>query len=165
MPTFDETRPEGLQRYFNDLQILLDGKGVTNNKTCKEAAVRYVEVETEELWTTTNAWKDQTKTFAEFKDEIFKLYPGASKDRTYTIQDLDLVTGHYAWTGILTSLHLGEYYRKFLRISRYLIEKGNCQTKNNRSPSSGGSSQTWSNKSDCAYNYSTWTATRTTTTT
>ena len=123
-PTFDETRPEGLQRYFNDLQILLDGKGVTDDKTHKEAAVRYVEVETEELWTTTNAWKDQTKTFAEFKDEIFKLYPGASKDRTYTIQDLDLVTGHYARTGILTSLHLGEYYRKFLRISRYLIEKG-----------------------------------------
>ena len=41
------------------------------------------------------------------------------------MQDLDLIIGHYAQIGILTSTDLGEYYHRFLLISRYLISK-NC---------------------------------------
>ena len=41
------------------------------------------------------------------------------------MQDLNLIIGHYAPIGILTSTDLGEYYCRFLLISRYLISK-NC---------------------------------------
>ena len=44
-------------------------------------------------------------------------------DRTYTIQDLDLVIGHYARISIIGSADLGEYHHRFLLISRYLISK------------------------------------------
>src|SRR5258708_38170598 len=74
------------------------------------------------------AWTNQTKTYQEFQDEIYKLYPGSSGDRTYTMQDLDLLLGHYAQVGILTSADLGEYHRKFLLITRYLISKGHLST-------------------------------------
>ncbi len=44
------------------------------------------------------------------------------------MQDLDLLLGHYAWVGILISADLGEYHRKFLLITQYLISKGCLST-------------------------------------
>ena len=44
------------------------------------------------------------------------------------MQDLDLIIGHYARIGILTSTDLGEYYCQFLLISRYLISKNRLST-------------------------------------
>jgi len=58
----------------------------------------------------TEAWSNQTKTYNEFKVEVGKLYPGASSNRMYTIQDLDMVIGHNVRIGILNNLDLGEYY-------------------------------------------------------
>ena len=80
------------------------------------------------------AWIDPTKTYEEFKAEVFKLYPGSSSDRTYTMQNLDLIIRHYARIGILTSTDLGEYYHRFLLISRYLISK-NCLSTQEQSQS------------------------------
>ena len=127
-PTFDESQPEELERYFADLQTLLDRFGVVDENERKLAALRYLKIRTEGLWKTTSAWLDPTKSYAEFKAEVFKLYLGASGDRTYTIQDLDMVIGQYARVGILTSADLGNYYRQFLLISRYLISKGRMST-------------------------------------
>lgn len=122
-PSFDETQPEELDRYFEELQALFDRHNVVDNGDRKLAAVKYLKIRTLSLWKTTSAWADPTKTYDEFKTEIISLYPGATSDRTYTIQDLDLVIGHYARAGILTGADLGEYYRRFLLISRYLISK------------------------------------------
>ena len=82
----------------------------------------------ETLWKTAEAWTDQTKTYQEFWDKIYKLYPGSSGDRTYTMQDLDLLLGHYTRVSILTSVDLGEYHWKFLLITWYLISKGHLST-------------------------------------
>ena len=123
-PAFDDHQPEELGRYFEDLESLLTRHNVTDEQEMKRAAVRYLRIRTESLWKTTIAWNDLTKTFDEFKDEVFKLYPGSSGDRTYSIQDLDLLIGHFSRVGIRTSAELGEYHRQFLLISRYLIAKG-----------------------------------------
>ena len=63
-------------------------------------------------------------TYEKFKTKIFILYPGAMGDQTYMIQDLDMLIGRYTCIGILTSIHLRDYYQEFLLISRYLIGKG-----------------------------------------
>ena len=123
MPTFDDSQPGELERYFSDLQALFDRHTVTDQQERKQAALKYLKIRTESLWKTTDAWTDQTKTYDEFKTEVFKLYPGAIGDWTYTMQDLDAVIGHYACIGIVTAADLGEYYRKFLLISQYLISK------------------------------------------
>jgi hypothetical protein len=65
----------------------------------------------------TSTWIDTIKTFKEFKAEVFQLYPGVTGDWTYTIQDLDLVIGHYARTSIWNATNLGEYHHHFLLIS------------------------------------------------
>jgi hypothetical protein len=127
-PTFDETRPGSLARFFSDLETLCENKGVHDSGDRKKAAVRYVETDIEDLWKTTAAWKDDTKTFQQFRDEVCKLYPGESSDQVYCIQDLDVVTGAFSRKGIGSAAALGEYYRKFLVVSRYLIEKGRLST-------------------------------------
>src|SRR5258708_2310516 len=94
----------------------------------KQAALRYLSFQMETLWKMVEAWTNQTKTYQEFRDKIYKLYPGFLGDRTYTMQDLDLLLGHYTWVGILMSADLGEYHRKFLLITWYLISKGHLST-------------------------------------
>jgi hypothetical protein len=127
-PTFDESRPQELTQYFTGLQALLHRFNVINDEDRKQAAVRYLKIETENLWKTTSSWSDPTQSFDDFKAEVFRLYPGATGDRSYTLQSLDLIIGHYARTGILSSDDLGEYYRRFILVSRYLISKGRLST-------------------------------------
>ena len=110
-PYFDDSCPEELNRYFADLQFLLNCFQVVDQNEHKQAAVKYLKIRTEQLWTTTCTWANQTATFNEFKTEVFQLYPGASADRTWSIQDLDLLIGQMSCIGILTTADLGEYYR------------------------------------------------------
>jgi hypothetical protein len=123
-PKFDESQPDELDPYFADIQDLLDRHAIVDDAECKQAAVKYLKTRTASLWKTTEAWADATKTYDDFKAEVFRLYPGATGDRTYTLQDLDLIIGHYARSGILSATDLGEYYRRFILVSRYLISKG-----------------------------------------
>jgi hypothetical protein len=91
-------------------------------------ALKYLKIWTESLWKTTEAWADAQKMYNDFKQEVFKFYPGATSDWTYTLQDLDLLIGHHAWTGILSTADLGEYYHPFLLILWYLISKNRLST-------------------------------------
>jgi hypothetical protein len=93
-PTFDDTQPKELERYFADLQVLLNQYNIADQQECKEAVLKYLKIRTEQLWKTTKAWSDRTKTFEEFKAEVYTLYPGTTGDCTYTIQDLDTLIGH-----------------------------------------------------------------------
>jgi hypothetical protein len=128
VPSFDDNQPEELERYFADLQVLFNRYTVVDDQERKQAALKYLKIWTESLWKTTEAWADQTKTYDEFKTEVFTLYLGATGDRTHTIQDLNMLIGHFAHIGILTSIDLGNYYRRFLLISRFLISKGRLST-------------------------------------
>jgi hypothetical protein len=132
-PKFDNTKPKKLKRYFDDLQVLLDLHNVTDETKHKHVAAKYItDVEVESLWTSMPTYIDQTKTYNEFKDEIRGYYPGAKGDCAYTVQDLDMVIGHYVQTGIWNGEELGEYHRRFVLISRYLIDK-NHLAKNEQS--------------------------------
>jgi|SRR6266403_644359 len=101
---------------------------MTDKNEKKAAALKYLVVGIRKLWKSTVTWNDQTMTFNEFKAEIFMLYPGASGDCTYMIQDLDTLTGHTTWIGILSRVDLGKYHHKFLLISWYLIGKSRMAT-------------------------------------
>src|SRR5713226_2473710 len=127
-PTFNDTRSEELPCFFDDLELLLGHYNVIDENEHKQAVLHYLSFQTETLWKMAEAWTDQTKTYQEFQDEIYKLYPGSSGNRTYTMQDLDLLLGHYARVGILMSADLGEYHWKFLLITWYLISKGCLST-------------------------------------
>ena len=127
-PSFLDDQPEELVRYFSDLHLLLVRYNVANQQDRKQAACKYTSIRTEQLWKTTNAWLDQAQTFEDFKAEVLKLYPGALGDRTHTLQELEWTVERYARIGIQSVKELGEYYRHFLLITRYLIAKGSLST-------------------------------------
>jgi hypothetical protein len=131
-PFFDRSQPKELDHYFADLQALLDHHGITGGTKCKQAAIKYLKIQTEKLWRMTIMWSDNTKTFNEFKAKVLQFYSGATGDWTHTIQDLDLVIGHYAPIRITSGTDLGEYYHCFIVIMRYLIDK-NCVLKQEQS--------------------------------
>jgi hypothetical protein len=125
-PCFDNARPEEVEHYFADLQHLLAANAVVAEDEMKQAAVKYLKsVGTEKLWRTTPAFADAAQTYEEFKTEILSLYPSAGTDRTFSIQDLDMLIGERVQVGIISTNDVADYYRQFLLISRYLISK-NC---------------------------------------
>lgn len=87
-PKFNDNKAEELEKYFSDLEVLLDLYNVANHK---QAMVKYLRTETMNLWKITAAWANNVKTYNEFQDEI---YPKATEDWTYTIQDWKTIIGH-----------------------------------------------------------------------
>ena len=123
-PKFDDSKASKLERYFVELEALLYLHNVVDQTERKQAAVKYLDTETLNLWKTTTAWDDNTKTYDEFWTEIYELYPRATGNWTYTIQDWETIIGHYAQVGIKNSMDLSEYYRKYLLITRYVMPQG-----------------------------------------
>ena len=93
-----------------DLQVLLELYDITNHNKCKQAVLKYLKIWMEKLWKTTDVWLNKTKTFKDFKEEVYTLYPRATGDHTYMIQDLDTLIGHWVHIGIVTTTDLGKYY-------------------------------------------------------
>ena len=127
-PSFNENRPQDLTRYFSDLQVLLDKNGIVDDQDKKTAALKYQQVKVENLWKTTRAWLNPNSTYKEFKEEIVKLYPGAAGNSTYLLQDLDAMIGHFTRIGIWSATDLGDYHRRFITITRYLISMNRLLT-------------------------------------
>ena len=123
-PTFDKKQPEELELFFNELEDLMDQFSVIDENERKEAALKYLNIPTKRFWQLAVAYKDCTKTYANFKAEIFSLYLKAQRDQAYSLQDLEMVIGHYANHQIVNSNDLSEYYSRFVTITRYLINLG-----------------------------------------
>ena len=123
-PSFTTDQPEELVRYFDDLHFLFLRHNVANQQERKEATCMYTSIRTEQLWKTTEAWLNQAQSYEDFKTEVLKLYPGALGSRTHTLQELEWTVGCYAHIGIQSAAELGEYYRQYLLITRYLIAQG-----------------------------------------
>jgi hypothetical protein len=128
-PCFDDTRPEEVERYFADLEDLFTTLAINDENQKKQAAVKYLKaVSTEKLWKSSPAFDDIARSYADFKTEILHLYPSSGLDRTYTLQDLDMLIGERARVGIISANDVADYYRQFLLISRYLISKNRMST-------------------------------------
>ena len=127
-PAFLDDQPNELERYFEDLHTLFLRHNVADQQDCKEAACRYTSIRTEQLWKTTSAWSDPAQSFDDFKTEVSKLYPGVLGSRSHTLQELERTIARYARIGIQSSAELGEYYRQYLLITRYLIARNSIST-------------------------------------
>ncbi|KAJ7201965.1 hypothetical protein B0H12DRAFT_1206370 [Mycena haematopus] len=122
-PQFDSTKPHELRRYFTDLEFLLNRAAVTDETEKKKHATRFLSVEDQEIWEALKSFGDNTKTFAQFKADVLKLYAGNDEDRRFELSDLDSLVGQYSRVGILTLDDLKTFYRQFLHITTYLLEK------------------------------------------
>ena len=121
-PKFTADQPRELQRYFQELEILLDSARIVDAQIMKKHACRYLDVDSTELWESIAEYAAPS-TFDEFKRAIFKLYPGSEDERKWTITDMDKLVGEQLRVGILDANELGPYYRLFYTITQFLIRK------------------------------------------
>ena len=70
--------------------------GVTVEADKKDMVVQYVNMELEDVWSRYPEFKDQTKSYVNFKDAIINHYPEASGEFLYSLQNIDVLIGkHY----------------------------------------------------------------------
>ncbi len=72
-PEFDETEPESLQRYFEDLEACFDNAGVQTDAEKKRYVGRYVKARLESEWSTLGA-AGATGSYIDFKTQIMNDY-------------------------------------------------------------------------------------------
>jgi peptidoglycan hydrolase-like amidase len=62
--------------------------GTTENATeRKQSAVRYLSANVRELWKCTAAWDNPTRSYEDFKAEVYAFYPEATDAFRYTPSD------------------------------------------------------------------------------
>jgi hypothetical protein len=122
-PKFDPKQPRELRRYFSDLDSHFARASITDAAAKKANACSYVDVDTSELWESLSEFSDATKTYLEFVAAIYALYPGSEEERKWSVADMDKVVGERSRLGVISLGDLGEYYRQFLAITRFLRSK------------------------------------------
>jgi hypothetical protein len=125
---FDPTHPRELCRYFSDLDFILGRTRITDNTEKKQHAIRYVDVDTSELWEALPEYSNNTKTYSNFAKVIHALYPGSEEERKWSVADMDKLVGEQQRLGVLSLGDLREYYRQFLSITTFLISKTRLST-------------------------------------
>ena len=123
-PTADLTRPRTLIRYFKDLESLFVRAGITTDADKKNLATHYVEMEVEDVWTGYPEFKNQAKTYDEFKKAIIDHYPEASGEYLYALSDIDTLIGERHRLGIRTLTELITFHNQFEAITSWLLDKG-----------------------------------------
>ena len=122
-PQFNTKQPRELRRYFADLEYCFGRAQIVDDAEKKKHACRFVDVDTSELWESLAEFADITKTYAEFCQAIYALYPGSEEERKWSVADMDKLVGERSRLGVLSLGDLGEYHRQFLAITTFLIGK------------------------------------------
>ncbi|KAI0250916.1 hypothetical protein BJV78DRAFT_510972 [Lactifluus subvellereus] len=121
-PRFDEDNPHELASYFGELEYLFDRHRVGNATERKQSAVRYLSANVRELWQCTAAWDDPTRSYEDFKAEVYAFYPEATDTFRYTPFDLEALVNEQAKCEMQSVEALGTFYRKFVAISTFFVK-------------------------------------------
>ena len=122
-PSFDNTKPRELIRFFEELEYLFTRADLKDETEKKKHVLRYVDFDIEQIWKTFPEFSDATKTYLNFKAAILVHYPDASGDYVYSLRDMDLLIGERQRLGISNTVDLADYHLKFLAITSWLIQK------------------------------------------
>ena len=107
-PKFSAYQPRELRRYFEELDNLFAGAAIMDDQTKKSQACRYLDFESADLWQNIPTFAAGS-TYDNWKEELYKLYPGAEADKKYTVADMDKLVGERYRAGIYTLEELASY--------------------------------------------------------
>jgi len=110
-----------LLEFFEEFERLAHSCGISNQDKCW-LVLRYVDTTTKRFWVTLPGYEAQD--YNQFKEEIFKKYPGSEKGVRYTYRDLERVVIAAAELSISTEAELLQYYRQFSPIAIWLMKQG-----------------------------------------
>jgi hypothetical protein len=122
-PHFEPSQPRELRRYFADLAVHFARSEIDSDQEKKRYTCRYVDIDMEELWESRLEYSDHTKSFADFVQAIYRLYPGAEGQRQWLVADMEKLVEERSQVDIRTLGDLGDYYRRFIAITTFLCGK------------------------------------------
>jgi hypothetical protein len=120
-PKFSPDQPRELRRFFKELEYLFTNAGVTNDDEKKPYAVRYMDADVADLWESIAEFS--AGSYDDFKKAIHGLYPGSEEERKWNMADMDKLVGEQLRIGIYSVADFGTYYRSFIQITKFLIDK------------------------------------------
>ena len=91
--------------------------------------VQYVDMELEDVWSSYPKFKDQMKSYTNFKDVIIDHYLEASGEFLYSLHDIDALIGECYQIGIRTLNDLIQFHNQFEAIMSWLLGKNHIGTK------------------------------------
>ncbi|KAF8225927.1 hypothetical protein L208DRAFT_1304443 [Tricholoma matsutake] len=97
---FDPTKPQELQKYFDEVVQLLRDCNIIDKTDQKFHTVRYVDSDTADTWKHLTEY-GAMHNYATFKDAVRKLYHGSCDGSKWSISDLDKLIGETACIGLL----------------------------------------------------------------
>ncbi|EIN06009.1 hypothetical protein PUNSTDRAFT_16500, partial [Punctularia strigosozonata HHB-11173 SS5] len=112
-----------LPSYINELEWLFGEHGVTGNHNKINASLCYLPHLETHVWKSIESYSGATKSWAEFKDEVIKLYPGAAIEGQTTRDNLKALIQACATSVITSCAELGEYNRQFKVLADDLLQK------------------------------------------
>ena len=83
----------------------------------KKHACRFIDVDTSKLWETLTEFNDVTKTYVNFHQAVYALYPGLEEEHKWSVANMDKLVGEQSCLGVLLLGDLGEYHHHFLVIT------------------------------------------------
>ncbi|KIK64478.1 hypothetical protein GYMLUDRAFT_983471, partial [Collybiopsis luxurians FD-317 M1] len=124
-PKFDPDFEEQLPIFFGEFEAAAKVAAIHNDpEKMKKEVLQYVDANTMRFWRSLLTFKDNTKSWDEFKTEVLENYPDALQQTDATTADLDKVIETYRKSGISNSKELGKYHREFSVVSNSLVENG-----------------------------------------
>jgi hypothetical protein len=108
--------------YFDEVGSLSIDAGLNEEGKVRHA-LHYTSQEDNELLAMLPEAKAQVPEYAQFRDAIVKLYPGADDERKYAESDLQQLIDTQWQYRIESRAELGHYYQEFHCISKFLMDK------------------------------------------
>jgi hypothetical protein len=119
-PRFNPDQPRELRRYFADVAVHFARSEIDDDQERKRYACRYVDIDTEELWESRLEYSDRAKSFSDFVQAIYRLYPGSDGQRQWLVADMERLVEERSRICIRTLGDLGDFYRRFITITTFL---------------------------------------------
>ena len=92
-PQFNPTKPWELRQFFEELKFHFGQSHIVDKTAMKKHVVRFVDCDTAELWEILPKFADATKSYQDFIDAVYKLYPGSDSKWPWSIADMDKLVG------------------------------------------------------------------------
>ena len=131
MPKFDD-EPANLESYFTELEYQFDKCRITSTYDHKVQAMRYLNAAPCCVWRGTEVYENDKRTWEDFKDEIYKLYPGLGSEQRLNVSDILSFVNTNAHAAYPNEKELGAYYRHLLSDTTMMI-RSNSMTQHEQS--------------------------------
>ena len=122
-PKFNGKIPALLPRFLEDVDLLATAAGINDaEKICY--AMRYADLDEAEVWQTVSATSTAIPDWDDFVDQVKELYLGCEGSNRFCRADLHYLVQDSRMASMRSQEDLGEYRRKFTKISSHLVDTG-----------------------------------------